>query len=49
MTRNYPAHEDLGLIEDDRTPDLRPGKDDDPGAGTPSETNNSEVRKVSTR
>lgn len=28
--RNYPAHEDLGLIEDDRTEDLRPGKSEAP-------------------
>lgn len=38
--RDYPAHEDLGLDpEADKTPDLRPGKDDDPEAATsrPSE------------
>ena len=34
--RQYPHPEDLGLNpEADRTEDLRSGKDDDPGAGTP--------------
>ena len=36
LMRDYPHPEDLGLDpQADRTPDLRPGKDDDPGAGTP--------------
>lgn len=31
--RDYPQFEDLGLDPDaDKTPDLRPGKDDSPGA-----------------
>lgn len=34
--RDYPQYEDLGLDPSaDRTEDLRPGKCDDPGAGTP--------------
>lgn len=42
--RTYPAHEDLGLDpEADRTPDLRPGKDEAPEAATSraSETHHS--------
>jgi hypothetical protein len=36
MMRDYPQHEDLGLDPAaDKTPDLRPGKSDDLGAGTP--------------
>lgn len=46
--RDYPAHEDLGLDPDaDKTPDLRPGNEDVPGAGTPgtSETTTQQSQK----
>lgn len=35
LSRPQQDHCDLGLIEDDKTPDLRPGKNDDPRAATP--------------
>lgn len=39
-------HADLGLDPDaDKTPDLRPGKDDDPGAGTPRPSEPTLTRK----
>lgn len=45
--RLYPQHEDLGLdAEADRTEDLRPGKDDDPGAGTPRPSEPNHHQKV---
>ena len=36
MMREYPHHEDLGLIEDDRTEDLRPENSDAARAATPT-------------
>ncbi|QZT65870.1 hypothetical protein [Mycolicibacterium austroafricanum] len=46
MMRVYPQFEDLGLDpEADKTPDLRPGKDDDPGAATPEPSDLTLTRK----
>lgn len=44
--RVYPAHEDLGLDpEADRTEDLRPGNENDAGAGTPTPSEPTLTRK----